>query len=182
MFVLHEDTDEILEVSKLPALQGLLERMERQAGRIVANELRALVADGGYCALDEIGREQLEKICYEFHTHCTHASREKELLALQWRIQALVTNQPTAPSDVDDITAAAPCPDNSSGLDAGGEGDAATAATPCPVTVPEVGGGGQAGAGVPATSCPDQLPVLDGGGQGGAAPLPGRLPQMRVPS
>ena len=41
--VLEENHDEIAEMTSLPALQGLLERMESMAGRVVANELMALV-------------------------------------------------------------------------------------------------------------------------------------------
>ena len=92
MSVFDEDADAMADMSKLPALQGLLERMESQAGRVVANELKALVSESGYGALDEIGREKLEQLCADFHDHCTNISRENELLALQCRVQALAAN------------------------------------------------------------------------------------------
>ena len=66
MSVIDEDMAEISELSKLPALQGLLEQMEAQAARVVRNELGALVADSGYGALDELGRERLRQICMDF--------------------------------------------------------------------------------------------------------------------
>ena len=50
---------EISELSKLPALQMLLEKMEAQARRVVANELKALVDDTDYGALDDLGRQNL---------------------------------------------------------------------------------------------------------------------------
>ena len=53
----------MLECSALPALQGILERAESQAGRVVANELMAVVEDGGYGALDQLGRKRLRELC-----------------------------------------------------------------------------------------------------------------------
>ena len=55
--VLEDDQTQTSELSKLPALQGLLEKMEHQAARVVANEVQALVSEGGYGALDDLGRE-----------------------------------------------------------------------------------------------------------------------------
>ena len=92
MSVLDDDQTQTAELSKLPALQGLLEKMEQQAARVVANEVQALVSEGGYGALDEVGREKLKQICMEFHAQCKRISREEELRQLQWRIQALATN------------------------------------------------------------------------------------------
>ena len=46
--VLEDDHDEVSEISSLPALQGMLERMESMAGRIVANELMAMAETSGY--------------------------------------------------------------------------------------------------------------------------------------
>ena len=43
--VLDENMDDTMELSQLPVLQGLLERMEAQAGRVVANELKAMVEE-----------------------------------------------------------------------------------------------------------------------------------------
>ena len=57
--VMDENMDETTELTSLPALQGLLERMESQAGRVVANELMAVVEEGGYGAEDEIGRRKM---------------------------------------------------------------------------------------------------------------------------
>ena len=57
--VLDENHDEIAEMTSLPVLQGLLERMESMAGRVVAHELMALVESGEYGAQDELGREKL---------------------------------------------------------------------------------------------------------------------------
>ena len=119
--VLDENLDEAMEFSKLPALQGLLERMEAQAGRVVANELKALVVEGGAAALDELGRERLEKLCTEFHTSCARANREEELLALQWRVQALATNQPELTRDPDDPVMAAPSGPPAEGVPPTGE-------------------------------------------------------------
>ena len=65
--VLEENHDEIAEMTSLPALQGLLERMESMAGRVVANELMALVESGDYGTQDELGREKLKRLSQEFH-------------------------------------------------------------------------------------------------------------------
>ena len=46
--VLEDDHQEIAEFTSLPALQGMLEKMESMAGRIVANELMAVAETGGY--------------------------------------------------------------------------------------------------------------------------------------
>ena len=46
--VLEDNHEEIAEVTSLPALQGMLERMESMAGRIVANELMAVTETEGY--------------------------------------------------------------------------------------------------------------------------------------
>ena len=46
--VLEDDHQEIAEFTSLPALQGMLERMESMAGRIVANELMAVAETSGY--------------------------------------------------------------------------------------------------------------------------------------
>ena len=92
MSVVDESTEDTLEMSKLPALQAMLERMEGQAGRVVANELNARAEEGEYGAEDDVGRQRLQKLCQEFHQHCTTVSREEELLNLQWRIQAMAEN------------------------------------------------------------------------------------------
>ena len=91
--VLEENHDEIAETTSLPALQGLLERMESMAGRVVANELMALVESGEYGAQDELGREKLKRLSQEFHQVCSKVNRDQELENLHWRVQALATGQ-----------------------------------------------------------------------------------------
>ena len=68
--VLEDNHDETAEITSLPALQGLLERMESMAGRVVANELMALVESGEYGAKDDLGREKLKRLSKEFHYVC----------------------------------------------------------------------------------------------------------------
>ena len=70
-----------MEMSKIPALQGLLERLESQAGRVVANELHARTESEEDGVQDEVGRQRLQLLCKDFHQHCTQLSREEELLA-----------------------------------------------------------------------------------------------------
>lgn len=93
MSLLDEDQDETAELSSLPALQGLMERMESQAGRVVANELMAVAEEGGYGALDEMGRTRLRSLCESFHKKCTRVSKEEEVEALLWRVKALAENK-----------------------------------------------------------------------------------------
>ncbi len=81
MSVVDENMEGTLEMSKLPALQYLLERMEIQAGHVVANELNARAVEGDYDAEDEVGRQRLQLLFKDFHQHCTQVSREEELLA-----------------------------------------------------------------------------------------------------
>ena len=75
--LLEDNHDEIAEITSLSALQGMLERMESMAGRIVANELMAVAEKDGYRALDEIGREKLRKICQGFHQTCAKVNRKQ---------------------------------------------------------------------------------------------------------
>ena len=63
--------------------------MERQAGRVVANEVKAMLTEGGYGALDELGRKRLLQMCDEFHQKCNKIRREDELAALLDRIRSL---------------------------------------------------------------------------------------------
>ena len=93
MSVLDESMEDALEMSKLPAMQTMLERMEQQAGRVVANELHAHAEEADDGAEDEVGRQRLQALCKDFHKHCTGVSREQELLNLQWRIQAMAENK-----------------------------------------------------------------------------------------
>ena len=89
MSVLEEQNDDVLEMTFLPALQALLERMESLAGRVVANEIMAIAEEGGYGAQDNFGRERLLKLCTDFHQQCSRVSREKEIEQLHWRVQAM---------------------------------------------------------------------------------------------
>ena len=100
MSVLDESMEDTLEMSRLPAMQGMLERMEQQAGRVVANELHARCEEAEEGARDDVGRQRLQTLCKDFHQHCTGVSREQELLNLQWRIQAMAENK-GIPSDGD---------------------------------------------------------------------------------
>ena len=65
--IVDEDTADAAEVSQLPQLQRLLENMDAQAGRIVANETYCMVEEGGFEALDEVGRERLLNILSLIH-------------------------------------------------------------------------------------------------------------------
>ena len=87
--LLEDDMEDIAEMTSLPALQGMLERMEALAGRVVANELLAKTEDGGYGARDEIGRERIRKVCVDFHQHCAKLNHEQELDNLMWRVQLI---------------------------------------------------------------------------------------------
>ena len=87
--LMEDDHDEIAEMTSLPSLQGMLERMESMAGRIVANELLAVAEEDGYGAMDELGRERLRKICQEFHQTCAKVNRAQEVENLHWRVQAI---------------------------------------------------------------------------------------------
>ena len=72
--------------------QGLLERMESQAGRVIATELSAILSEGGCQRLDEVGRERLRILCQDFHTQCRRISPGEEVRKLHARIQALEAN------------------------------------------------------------------------------------------
>ena len=99
MSVVDEDDADIAEMTTVPSLQRLLERMESQAGRVAANELLAVSSDGGSGAADELGRNRLAKISREFHAVCQKFSPEDEARELLWRVQALATNS-LRPADV----------------------------------------------------------------------------------
>ena len=94
---LEDAQDEVAELTSLPALQGLLERMESQAGRVVANELMAAAEEGGYCAMDDMGRNKLRRLCEDFHKTCARVSPEDDVAALYWRVQALAMGRPEQP-------------------------------------------------------------------------------------
>ncbi|CAK0792583.1 unnamed protein product, partial [Prorocentrum cordatum] len=94
--VLEDHMDDVSELAPLPALQGMLERMESQAGRVVANELMSRLEDQGggdrALQLDEIGRHRLRDLCQEFHARCRKISPGEDMAKLRWRVQALETN------------------------------------------------------------------------------------------
>ena len=92
-----KDTADAEEVSTLPTLQRLLEKMETQAGRVVANEAYCAVEQGGFSALDQVGRERLRNVCRDFHAQCQQTSAEAEARALLWRVQAIVTGKVEQP-------------------------------------------------------------------------------------
>ena len=54
--IVDEDTADASEVSTLPQLQRLLENMDAQAGRVVPNETYCQVEEGGFAALEDVGR------------------------------------------------------------------------------------------------------------------------------
>ena len=62
--------DDVAEVSSIPALQGLLERVENQAGRVVANELSTIIEGASNARLDDVGRCRLKRLCEVFQSFC----------------------------------------------------------------------------------------------------------------
>ena len=80
------------------------------AGRVVANELMALVESGEYGAKDDLGREKLKRLSEQFHYACAKVDRAQEIQNLHWRVQALATGQKytadTASADQDTTTPA----------------------------------------------------------------------------
>ena len=110
-----EELDDVAELTSLPAMQGFLERMKSQAGRVVAREIKVFVDDpdggGDYGALDNLGRTKLQQLCYDFQAACAKASREDEVNTLHWRVLARATQQPTLLTGVTETPPA--CPDAS---------------------------------------------------------------------
>ncbi|CAK0863360.1 unnamed protein product [Prorocentrum cordatum] len=104
--VLEDHMDDVSELTSLPALQGMLERLESQAGRVVANELMSRLEDQGggdrALQLDEIGRHRLRDLCQEFHARCRKMSPGEDMAKLHWRVQALETNNCQAEEGVGD--------------------------------------------------------------------------------
>ncbi|CAK0911448.1 unnamed protein product, partial [Prorocentrum cordatum] len=94
--VLEDHMGDVSELTSLPALQGILERMESQAGRAVADELMSRLEDQGgedrALQLGEIGRHRLRDLCQEFHARCREISPGEDMAKLRWRVQALETN------------------------------------------------------------------------------------------
>ncbi|CAK0895070.1 unnamed protein product, partial [Prorocentrum cordatum] len=109
--VLEDHMDDVSELTSLPALQGMLERMESQAGRVVANELMSRLEDQGgedrALQLDEIGRHRLRDLCQEFHARCRKISPGEDMAKLHWRVQALETNNCQAEESVSDLARSA---------------------------------------------------------------------------
>ncbi|CAK0850189.1 unnamed protein product, partial [Prorocentrum cordatum] len=109
--VLEDHMDDVSELTSLPALQGMLERMESQAGRVVANELMSRLEDQGgedrALQLDEIGRHRLRDLCQEFHARCRKISPGEDMAKLRRRIQALETNNCQAEEGAGDLARSA---------------------------------------------------------------------------
>ena len=105
--VLEDHMDDVSELTSLPALQGMLERMESQAGRVVANELMSRLEDQTGEAkplqMDEIGRQRLRDLRQEFHARCRKISPGEDMAKLQWRVQALETNNCRAEEAAGDL-------------------------------------------------------------------------------
>ena len=67
MLLLDEEEEDVADISSLPALEFLLDKIETTAGRVIANELLAIVDTSDYGAEDDIGREKVAQICKLFH-------------------------------------------------------------------------------------------------------------------
>ena len=81
MSVVDEDDTDIGQMTSLPSLQRMLDRMESQAGRVAANELLAAVGNAGSGDIDELGRSRLAKISREFHALCQKKSTWRGICA-----------------------------------------------------------------------------------------------------
>ena len=103
--IAEEQLDEVAEMTSLPALQGLLERMESQAGRVVANELATIIEGAANARIDEVGRCKLRKLCEEFHSFCRKWSPEDELSCLLERVKA-IANAEAGADPTDNVAAA----------------------------------------------------------------------------
>ena len=68
--IVDEDNADVAEMTVMPSMQRLLERMESQAGRVVANELLAMAAENVYGAEDELGRSRFGTLSRELHALC----------------------------------------------------------------------------------------------------------------
>ena len=100
--IVEDQMDDVSEVTSLPALHGMLERMESQAGRVVANELIGVLEEGRSLQVDEIGRQRLRTLCQDFHAQCHKLSPGEDIAKLHSRVQALETNNCYAADGVDD--------------------------------------------------------------------------------
>ena len=67
---MEDQLDDVSEVTSLPTLHGMLERMESQAGRVAANEIIGVLEEGKSLQVDEIGRQRLRTLCQAFHAQC----------------------------------------------------------------------------------------------------------------
>ena len=94
--IVDDQLDEVSEITSIPALQGLLERMESQAGRVVANELSTVIDGESNTRMDEVGRYRLKRLCEEFHMWCRKWSPAEELSCLLDRVAALEHGGPSA--------------------------------------------------------------------------------------
>ena len=68
--MVEDQLDDVSELTSVPSSQGQLERMESQAGRVVANELSTAMGDAEYHQLDDLGRQRLRQLCVGFHAEC----------------------------------------------------------------------------------------------------------------
>ena len=78
--VIDEDDADTAELSSLPSLQRLIERMESQKARVLHNEAASRAEEGGYTAEDEVGRQRLLSLCREFLTQQTSRGTLQEVL------------------------------------------------------------------------------------------------------
>ncbi|CAK0847613.1 unnamed protein product, partial [Prorocentrum cordatum] len=105
--VLEDHMDDVSELTSLPALQGVLERMESQAGRVVAYELMSRLEEQGgedrALPLDQIGRHRLWDLCQEFHARCRKISPGEDMAKLRWGVRALGTNNCQAEEGAGDL-------------------------------------------------------------------------------
>ncbi len=68
--IIEEGCEEAAELGKIPAMQETLEKAERRAALVIANEVESHAGEGGCEALDEAGREELIKLCRQFRGLC----------------------------------------------------------------------------------------------------------------
>ncbi len=87
--LLDEEQEDVADIASLPALESLLHKIETSAGRVIANELFAIVGKNDYGAKDDIGREKIAQLCKMFHWQCSKVSKQEEINALHWRVQSL---------------------------------------------------------------------------------------------
>ena len=78
--IVDDEQAQTAEVSKLPALAGLLERLERQSARVLANEIKAKLTDESYGALDAAGARSWTSFVRNFIRNATvgHQNRSSQ--------------------------------------------------------------------------------------------------------